>query len=290
MDRIYKKSTKEFYTLVFLALVSAGTIIVDHKYKQADYARSMINDLIVYPIYNISSMPRNFFTSFMKEYQDIETLESEIEKLKRENMSLKINLQEFEALREENIRLRDIQKKTKEASNKQTIAKVLNNSASPNKKIIIIDKGQNDGLYKGQNVIGIKGLIGQIIESNSMSSKVILINDKNHNVPGVVNRTGEKVIIAGENKDNELLIQFTPLDTTVEEGDIVTTSGVAGRFKSKIPIGKVTSVVKDPEKKFSEIKIKTFENLSNISDVILIWDYKPISEAVSYTHLRAHET
>tara|TARA_B100000676_G_scaffold91556_1_gene91268 strand:- start:126 stop:995 length:870 start_codon:yes stop_codon:yes gene_type:complete len=278
MDRIYKKSTKEFYTLVFLALVSAGTIIVDHKYKQADYARSMINDLIVYPIYNISSMPRNFFTSFMKEYQDIETLESEIEKLKRENMSLKINLQEFEALREENIRLRDIQKKTKESSNKQTIAKVLNNSASPNKKIIIIDKGQNDGLYKGQNVIGIKGLIGQIIESNSMSSKVILINDKNHNVPGVVNRTGEKVIIAGENKDNELLIQFTPLDTTVEEGDIVTTSGVAGRFKSKIPIGKVTSVVKDPEKKFSEIKIKTFENLSNISDVILIWDYKPISE------------
>ena len=278
MDRIYKKSTKEFYTLVFLALVSAGAIIVDHKYKQADYARSMINDLIVYPIYNISSMPRNFFTSFMKEYQDIETLESEIEKLKRENMSLKINLQEFEALREENIRLRDIQKKTKESSNKQTIAKVLNNSASPNKKIIIIDKGQNDGLYKGQNVIGIKGLIGQIIESNSMSSKVILINDKNHNVPGVVNRTGEKVIIAGENKDNELLIQFTPLDTTVEEGDIVTTSGVAGRFKSKIPIGKVTSVVKDPEKKFSEIKIKTFENLSNISDVILIWDYKPISE------------
>ena len=278
MDRIYKKSTKEFYTLVFLALVSAGTIIVDYKYKQADYARSMINDLIVYPIYNISSMPRNFFTSFMKEYQDIETLESEIEKLKRENMSLKINLQEFEALREENIRLRDIQKKTKESSNKQTIAKVLNNSASPNKKIIIIDKGQNDGLYKGQNVIGIKGLIGQIIESNSMSSKVILINDKNHNVPGVVNRTGEKVIIAGENKDNELLIQFTPLDTTVEEGDIVTTSGVAGRFKSKIPIGKVTSVVKDPEKKFSEIKIKTFENLSNISDVILIWDYKPISE------------
>ena len=278
MDRIYKKSTKEFYTLVFLALVSAGAIIVDHKYKQADYARSMINDLIVYPIYNISSMPRNFFTSFMKEYQDIETLESEIEKLKRENMSLKINLQEFEALREENIRLRDIQKRTKESSNKQTIAKVLNNSASPNKKIIIIDKGQNDGLYKGQNVIGIKGLIGQIIESNSMSSKVILINDKNHNVPGVVNRTGEKVIIAGENKDNELLIQFTPLDTTVEEGDIVTTSGVAGRFKSKIPIGKVTSVVKDPEKKFSEIKIKTFENLSNISDVILIWDYKPISK------------
>ena len=278
MDRIYKKSTKEFYTLVFLALVSAGAIIVDHKYKQADYARSMINDLIVYPIYNISSMPRNFFTSFMKEYQDIETLESEIEKLKRENMSLKINLQEFEALREENIRLRDIQKKTKESSNKQTIAKVLNNSASPNKKIIIIDKGQNDGLYKGQNVIGIKGLIGQIIESNSMSSKVILINDKNHNVPGVVNRTGEKVIIAGENKDNELLIQFTPLDTTVEEGDIVTTSGVAGRFKSKIPIGKVTSVVKDPEKKFSEIKMKTFENLSNISDVILIWDYKPISK------------
>ncbi len=279
MERIYKKSTKDFYSLIFLLSLSVSIIIVDHKYNQADYLRSFINDIIVYPLYNISSLPRSFVTSFMQEYQDIDKLESEIKKLKAENMSLRIKLQEFDSLKEENERLLAIEKKSLTSSKKQKIAKVLNNSASPTRKIAIIDKGQNDGLYKGQNVIGIDGLIGQIIELNTMSSKIILINDINHNVPGNISRTGEKVIVAGTSGSSDLMVQFTPIDTDIKVGDIITTSGVAGRFKSNIPIGKVISIEKDPEKKFSDINVKAFENLDNLSDVILIWDYQPSNEA-----------
>ena len=278
MERIYKKSTKDFYSLILLLSLSVSTIILDYKYNQADYVRSFINDIIIYPLYNLSSLPRSMIISFMQEYQDIDMLEKEINELKSENMSLKIKLQEFDALKEENERLLAIEKKSLESTKKQKIAKVLNNSASPTRKIAIIDKGQNDGLYKGQNVIGVNGLIGQIIELNMMSSKIILINDISHNVPGNVSRTGEKVIVAGSDNDSNLMIQFTPIDTDIKVGDIVTTSGVAGRFKSNIPIGKVISVTKDPEKKFSDINIKAFENLDNLSDVILIWDYQPSME------------
>ena len=278
MERIYKKSTKDFYSLIFLLSLSIATIIIDHKYNQVDYARSFINDLIVYPLYNLSSIPRSMITSFMKEQEDIKILNSQIEDLKAENMSLKIKLQEFDSLKEENERLLAIEKKSLTSTKKQKIAKVLNNSASPTRKIAIIDKGQNDGLFKAQNVIGIKGLIGQIIELNMMSSKIILINDINHNVPGNISRTGEKVIVAGSNGDNDLMIQFAPIDTDIKVGDIITTSGVAGRFKSNIPIGKVVSITKDPEKKFSAIDVKSFENLDNLSDIILIWDYQPSTE------------
>jgi len=261
-----------------LLSLSIATIVIDHKYNQADYARSFINDIIVYPLYNLSSIPRNIITSFMKEQEDIEILNSQIKDLKAENMSLKIKLQEFDSLKEENERLLAIEKKSLASTKKQKIAKVLNNSASPTRKIAIIDKGQNDGLFKSQNVIGVNGLIGQIIELNMMSSKIILINDINHNVPGNISRTGEKVIIAGSSSDNDLMIQFTPIDTDIKVGDIITTSGVAGRFKSNIPIGKVVSITKDPEKKFSDIDVKAFENLNNLSDVILIWDYQPSIE------------
>lgn len=278
MERIYKKSTKDFYSLILLLSLSVSTIILDYKYNQADYVRSFINDIIIYPLYNLSSLPRSMIISFMQEYQDIDMLEKEINELKSENMSLKIKLQEFDSLKEENERLLAIEKKSLASTKKQKIAKVLNNSASPTRKIAIIDKGQNDGLYKGQNVIGVNGLIGQIIELNMMSSKIILINDISHNVPGNVSRTGEKVIVAGSDNSSNLMIQFTPIDTDIKVGDIVTTSGVAGRFKSNIPIGKVISITKDPEKKFSDINIKAFENLDNLSDVILIWDYQPSME------------
>ena len=97
-------------------------------------------------------------------------------------------------------------------------------------------------------------------------------------MPGTISRTGEKVIVAGSSRSSNLMVQFTPIDTEIKIGDIVTTSGVAGRFKSNIPIGKVVSITKDPEKEFGDIDVKAFENLDNLSDVILIWDYQPSIE------------
>ena len=108
-----------------------------------------------------------------------------------------------------------------------------------------------------------------------MSSKVILINDTSHNVPGEINRTGEKVIVSGTKDRNKLEIDFLALNTDIKVGDTVSTSGLGERFKAKIPIGKVISVEQDPEKEFSKIEINSFENLENLTDLILIWDYKP---------------
>ena len=56
-------------------------------------------------------------------------------------------------------------------SQKQTIAKVINNTASPNKRVVAIDKGEKHGIYIGQNVIGVNGLVGQIIDKAFLSSK-----------------------------------------------------------------------------------------------------------------------
>lgn len=275
MFSINNKRSGETYTLFFLIFISIGIILLDYKYKQVEYIRSIINDIIVYPIFNISSIPRTLLTNIMSEYKDIEILEEEIKGLKIENMNLKIQLQELQALKQENNRLRKIKIKSEKTSKKQLIAKVISESASPNKKIVAIDKGKNDGIFVGQNVIGVKGLIGQVIETTFVSSKVILINDINHNVPGEINRTGEKVIISGSKEINKLKIDFLSLNTDIQVGDIISTSGLGERFKAKIPIGKVSSIEKDPEKKFSEIEIKSFENLNSLTDLILIWDYNP---------------
>ena len=139
----------------------------------------------------------------------------------------------------------------------------------------LISKGPIDGVFVGQNVIGIKGLIGQVTETTFVSSKVILINDTSHNVPGEINRTGEKVIVSGTKDRNKLEIDFLAVNTDIKVGDTVSTSGLGERFKAKIPIGKVISVEQDPEKEFSKIEINSFENLENLTDLILIWDYKP---------------
>ena len=168
MNRFSQKSTNQFYLFIILILFSITILILDHRYNKITQIRSIINDLVVYPIERLSNLPKLALEEAIRESSDIESLEEKLSLLRKENLDLKIKLQELESLKGENIRLRKITKESSILSNKQTIVKVINTSASPTKKVILIDKGKKHGIYLGQNVIGTNGLVGQIIETNSL--------------------------------------------------------------------------------------------------------------------------
>ena len=275
MERFYKKSTADFYTLIFLLLLSISTIILDYKYNQITYIRFVINDLIVYPINKVSSLPKTFINELIAESSDIKDLELELKILEKENIYLKIKLQELNSLRSENIRLRKISKASNITSKKQTIVKVISNTASPNKRVVSIDKGEKYGVYIGQNVIGVDGLVGQVIETAFVSSKVILITESTHTVPAVVDRTGDNILVTGHTDDGKLIVPYAEMGVDIIVGDIISTSGVANRFKAKIPIGIVVKKTSNRDKEFSDIEIKPLEKIGQMSELILIWDYRP---------------
>jgi rod shape-determining protein MreC len=199
----------------------------------------------------------------------------EITKLQDENLNLKIKLQELQSLKDENLRLRNMAKESAIISNKQILVKVISASAHPSKKIISIDKGRKEAVFEGQNVLGLKGLIGQVIEVNYLSSKVLLISDLNHNVPAQITRTGEKLIVSGMGRDDKLRVSYAPLNMDIKIGDIVATSGIANRFKLNIPIGIISDVIYNQDKNFVEAIVVPYENIGNIAELILIWDYIP---------------
>jgi rod shape-determining protein MreC len=275
MERFYKKSTADFYTLIFLLLLSISTIILDYKYNQITYIRFVINDLIIYPINKVSSLPKTFINELITESSDIKDLELELKILEKENIYLKIKLQELNSLRSENIRLRKISKASNITSKKQTIVKVISNTASPNKRVVSIDKGEKYGVYIGQNVIGVDGLVGQVIETAFVSSKVILITESTHTIPAVVDRTGDNILVTGHTDDGKLIVPYAEMGVDIIVGDVISTSGVANRFKAKIPIGIVVKKTSNRDKEFSDIEIKPFEKIGQMSELILIWDYKP---------------
>ncbi len=275
MSRIYQRRTTDFYTFIILIILSILTLILDHKYNQISQIRSLINDLIVYPISKISNLPKSIIDEAIRESSNIDTLELEISNLKQENLDLKIKLQELASLKGENIRLRKITEESSLTSKKQTIVKVINSSASPIKRVVVIDKGSNHGIYVGQNVIGTKGLVGQIIETSFLSSKVILITEPTHDIPGQVNRTGEKIIVSGSKDDGKLIVNYAGTNSDIKKGDVISTSGAGNRFKAKIPIGEVKDVSNELDIEFKRVEIEPFEDPARMPELILIWDYKP---------------
>jgi len=275
MQLFYKKSTQDFYIFLFLIILSVSAIILDNKYKQINYIRSIINDVIIYPIDLISSIPKSIVELLVIESKEGPDLQLKITKLEDENLNLKIKLQELQSLKDENLRLRNMAKESIIIANKQTLVKVISASAHPNKKIISIDKGRKEAVFEGQNVLGLKGLIGQVIEVNYLTSKVLLISDLNHNVPAQITRTGEKLIVSGMGRDDKLRVSYAPLNMNIKIGDVVATSGIAGRFKLNIPIGKISDVIYNQDKNFIEAIVLPYENIGNIAELILIWDYIP---------------
>tara|TARA_Y100000741_G_scaffold84737_1_gene62374 strand:- start:130 stop:975 length:846 start_codon:yes stop_codon:yes gene_type:complete len=278
MSRIYQRSTADFYTFIILIILSIATLILDHKYSQIGQIRSFINDLVVYPISKISSLPKSIIDEAIRESSNVDDLELEISKLKQENLDLKIKLQELASLKGENIRLRKITEESSTTSKKQTIVKVINSSASPIKRIVVIDKGKKHGIYIGQNVIGTKGLVGQIVETSFLSSKVILITEPSHDIPGQVNRTGEKIIVSGSKEDGKLIVNYASTNSDIQKGDVISTSGAGNRFKPKIPIGEVKNVSSELDIEFKRVEIEPFEDPERMPELILIWDYKPKEE------------
>ena len=268
---IFKKSVTNFYLLLFLISLSILSIIVDLKYPSTNFTRTVVNDFIVSPIQYIVKTPSSFFYRLLEETETIAQLESEIERLEKDNKIMKMNLQKIDILEDEVSRLRSIKRVMSKKFENIQIAKVIQGDVIPNKESIKINIGSNDKVIKGQTVMGANGLIGQIVEVSLYSSKVLLITDINSNVPAIITRTGKQVIIKGRSQDDLLEISFTD-DTDIKSGDLIVTSGQAGRFIASLNIGRIVKIEMNEGERFAEVVVEPSVYIENINEVIVTSD------------------
>ncbi len=271
---IFKKSVSNFYLLLLLIGLSISSIVLDLKYSNSNYVRIIINDFLITPIQYLASTPSTFFTKFVEEKRTIEELELQIENLQKQNTAMKINLQRIDVLENEVSRLRSIKKKADVSLKNIKIAQITQMDVIPNKKSVQINIGSDYSTQIGQTVMGVKGLLGQVVEVNVYTSKVLLITDTDSNVPAKVARTGQQVIIKGRSQDDMLEIPFLPNDSEIASGDLLVTSGQANRFIPSLKIGRVVEVIRNEGERFSEVVIQPLEDINNISEVILSSDEK----------------
>ncbi len=269
---IFKKSVTNFYLLFFLIGLSLASIVLDIKYSNSNYIRIFINDFLINPIQYAASTPSTFFSKFMEDKMAIEELNEKIEQLEKENTAMKINLQRIDVLENEVSRLRGIKNEIDSTLKNIKIAQITQMDVIPNKKSIQINVGSNYNTRIGQTVMGVNGLLGQVVEVNMYSSKVLLITDNDSNVPAKIARTGQQIILKGRSQDNMLEVSFLPSESEIASGDLIVTSGQANRFIASLKIGRVIEVIKKEGERFMEAVIQPLELADNISEVIISGD------------------
>jgi rod shape-determining protein MreC len=269
---IFKKSVTNFYLLLLLIILSIASIVFDKKYPTSNNIRVAVNDYIFNPIQFIIKSPASFIDTFMMEKKTINDMEIEIGKLKKENLKMKANLQRIDVLENEVTRLRSIKAEAIKKIKNIKIAEVLQRDVIPNKKSIKVNIGLKDNIKMGQTIMGVSGLIGQVVEINSSTSKVLLITDSSSNVPAIIARTGQQVIVKGASQTNMMEIAFVKNEADIQKGDLVVTSGLAKRFIPSIKVGRVKDIVKNEGERFSSINLIPSESINDINEVIVTSD------------------
>ena len=257
-----QKGAAQRFSLLVLIIISVILLSFDfYKVKPLNIFRSISKD-IIYRGSFIISLP---FKSLDRGYKTVKThftFYDDYQNLKNELYILKAQQSEIEFLKMQNKELKIVILDVLHTNIKNVIAKVILDKQSPFLKSIILNKGTNSNLKKGMAVLHKKNMVGRIVEVNYLSSRVLLVNDLNSKIPVKIQPSGENAIMSGEG-NNLASLDFLPKLSTIEEENIVFTSGSDGVFDDGIPIGKITEI----EGKFY---VKFFSDLNQINFVTVI--------------------
>jgi len=237
---LLKKGTQQKFSLFFLIVFAIIILTLDRlSFTYIQKTRAVLNDLI-YQVAIVTSSPEKFTKYIVKltadhyaVYRENETLKEEIEVLRNEKIQNEYLLTENTIFKEA---LQLTGSKTLE-QDVSIIAKVIIDQESPYLKSLLLNKGTKDGVIKGMTVFSKKYLIGTIIESNFLTSRVLLINDLNSRIPVIIENTSVNAILTGLGKDNSLALEYLPEQFQLTTGRNIYTSGKDGVLAAGIPVG-----------------------------------------------------
>ena len=150
------------------------------------------------------------------------------------------------------------------------MSSILNVDLDPFRHRVLLDKGAVDGVFKGQAVLDGDGIFGQVSKVNAATAEVILISDAEHAIPVQSNRSGVRTIAVGTGDQNKLSLPFVTVESDLQPGDLLLSTGMGGVFPPGYPVAQV-SKVKRAGSTFALVEAKPTAKLDQAREVLLVW-------------------
>ncbi|MGY6633318.1 MAG: rod shape-determining protein MreC [Alkalilacustris sp.] len=166
-------------------------------------------------------------------------------RIHEQNQELRRELQQMRAWREaalqleqQNARLLELNQVRLDPRLTHVTGVVLADSGSPFRRSVLLNVGARDGIRDGWAVMDGLGLVGRVSGVGQQTARVILLTDSNSRVPVVIQPSGQRAILAGNNGPLPP-IDFLESAEQVRPGDRVVTSGDGGVFPAGLLVGEV---------------------------------------------------
>jgi rod shape-determining protein MreC len=255
---------------MFALVFSIGLMFSDYRYHYLDSVRSSFS-LIVSPLQYAVDYPVRVVGWVQSLVSAKKALIDENMRLRYQQIILEAELQKLLVIQKENSQLKELLLTSSQADMRAMAAQILAVDTSNARQIVVLNKGNRDGVYAGQPVLDAKGVMGQVIDVGPMTSTVLLISDSKSAVPVRNNRTGERAILVGTNSLDQLSLINLPKTASIHPGDVLVTSGLGRRYPEGYPVGKVEKVKSLPGEDFVKVTVNPVALLNRNRLVLLIW-------------------
>lgn len=274
----YKKDLSPKYLLIALSVICIALIVLSALFPDMLAPVKKYTGKYITPMQKGINNVGKTVQDKLQVFGDVKELKEENKKLKEEAVAAQNDLNRKEAELAELQELRDLYELDELYPDyKKTAARVFSVNSSGWFNEFYIDKGLNNQVYEGCNVISDDGLLGIVVESYDDYAKVRAIIDDRANVTGEIGNSGYMCNVEGSlTTMQDGYINATNIDknSIISVGDKVITSSVSDRYLYGITIGYVTSVEQDSNNLTQTAKISPTVNFSEIKDVLVILDRK----------------
>lgn len=262
--------------LLVCLILALALMFSDHRYQHMDRVRSVMT-VAVTPLQWAVDLPSRLWSWGATTFSDRNELLDENTLLKEQALQLSSKNQRMAHLIAENLRLRELLNGQKPFNDSFLLGEVIGLDADAFTHQVLINRGRQDGVYEGQAVVDALGLMGQVVSVSAYTSRVLLTADTAHAVPVLVNRNGFRAIAIGSGDIDQLVLSHVPDTSDIRAGDLLVTSGLAGRFPKGYPVAEVSRVGHEPGKPFASVTARPLAQLERSRYVLMLNPKEPQS-------------
>jgi rod shape-determining protein MreC len=255
--------------LAFFGLLSLALLFADTRYRYLESVRHAVAT-VLYPLQRVLQVPGEALAYVATYFSSQRALAGDNRMLKERLLADAPAIQAYQALEQENGRLRALLNVGARFHGAATAAEVLYSGRDPFTQKLFVDKGEKDGVQPGQAVIDETGVVGQVTRVFPYLAEVTLVTDKDHAVPVKVERSGVRSVMYGAGSGRLPELRFLSPNAEIRAGDRLVTSGIDGTYPAGLAVAEVVSVERETGQIFARVTCRPLAGVEKSPHVLVL--------------------
>ncbi len=240
--------------LVLLSLLCLLLMSADHRLGLSRPIRSAIS-VVLAPMQWLALLPQRAGSALQDYFSGVDEARDAAQRYQTRTIAQAQRLQQAEQLLQENQHLRELLQLRNDSPGPAKAVQVLYETSDPYSHNIVIDKGALSGIMPGSAVVDVAGVVGQVTRVYPLSSEVTLLTDRDQSIPVLNTRTGHRYMAVGDpiTLGGSLELRFVPASADLQEGDLLTTSGIDEVYPAGLQVGRIRQIDRRIDNAFAKV-------------------------------------